>query len=159
MRLYRLFRPLRSASSSAVLLASICAVCVSGCAGRGGSVPYERADFGAPDADGRAVPASQQRIGPLDKLRISVFQVEALSGEFEVDGDGNVQFPLIGAVSAAGLTAAELAQQIGLRLNERYLRSPNVQVVVTEPSQQTITVDGAVRMPGALTVRGTTTIN
>lgn len=145
-------------SATTVLIAVLCAVSLSGCVGRGGSVPYDRADFGPPDVDAIAVTPSQQRISPLDKLRVNVFQVEELSGEFEVGGDGNLQFPLIGSLRAQGLMPAELAEQIATRLGERHLRSPNVQVFLTEPSQQTITVDGAVRMPGVVPIRGATTL-
>lgn len=115
-------------------------------------------DFVAPDVETLEVPAGPQRIGPLDKLRITVFQVEELSGEFQVDANGRINFPLIGTVEAQGRTSNELAQQIGERLSQRYLRSPNVQVAITEATAQTITVDGAVRQPGVIPIRGTTTL-
>lgn len=133
---------------------------VSGCASRGGKVPYDPAPgtFGAPDADTQAVSPAQQRIGPLDKIKIDVFQVPDLSGEFRVDAQGKVQYPLIGAVEAQGKLPGELGQMIAQRLGERYLRSPNVQVAIVEQSEQTITVDGSVRTPGVLPIRGTTTL-
>lgn len=129
-------------------------------ASRGGPVPYptDVAQFKAPDLDTLTPSTGQQRIGPLDKLRINVFQVEDLSGEFQVDAQGKIQFPLIGEVVAQGLLPAELQQLIAQRLGERYLRSPNVQVSVTEQLQQTIHVDGSVRTPGQLPIRGTTTL-
>ena len=134
------------------------ALCLGGCATRGGSVPYEPPGFGAPDAEQLTATASQQRIAPLDKLRISVFQVEELSGEFQVDAGGGIQFPLIGTITAQGLLPNELAARISQQLSERYLRSPNVQVAVAERSEQTITVEGSVRDPGILPIRGATTL-
>jgi polysaccharide biosynthesis/export protein len=147
-------RPLR-----ALVAAALAAGLLTGCAaGRGGSVPYEPTGFVAPDAEALAVPAALQRIAPLDKVRVNVFQVAELSGEFQVDASGNIQFPLIGAVPAQGKTAAELSQDITRLLSARYLNQPNVQVAITEQTPQTITVDGAVRQPGVLPIRGATTL-
>jgi polysaccharide export outer membrane protein len=135
---------------------------VSACGGasRGGPVPYpsDVAQFKAPDLDRLTPSAGQHRISPLDKLRINVFQVAELSGEFTVDAQGKIQFPLIGEVVAQGLLPEELQQLIARRLGERYLQSPNVQVAVTEQQQQIIHVDGSVRAPGQLPIRGTTTL-
>ncbi len=132
---------------------------LGGCsAGRGGSVPYEPANFGVPDAEQVAVPLSQQRLAPLDKLRVTVFQVEDLSGEFQVDAAGNIQFPLIGTVAAQGKTPIELREEITRLLAARYLNQPDVSLTVLEQSEQTITVDGAVREPGVLPIRGATTL-
>jgi polysaccharide export outer membrane protein len=129
-----------------------------GCAGRGGKVPYEPAGFGPPDADTISPSPAQQRIGPLDKIRIDVFQVPDLSGEFRVDAQGKVQYPLIGQIEAQGKLPGEFGDLIAQRLGERYLKSPNVQVAILEQSEQTITVDGSVRAPGVLPLRGTTTL-
>ena len=134
------------------------AAALAGCASRGGSVPYEPVGFAAPDVETISPSAAQQRIGPLDKVRITVFQVAELSNEYQVDAQGKIQFPLIGEVTAQNLLPSELAALLTQRLSERYLRSPNVQVAITEQSQQTITVDGSVRQPGQKQIRGTTTL-
>lgn len=141
-----------------VLIAVFALALLSGCNTRGGSVPYEPANFGPPDVQGLAVVDGPARIGPLDKLKINVFQVEDLSGEFIVDAAGNIDFPLIGTVAAQGKTTNELAQAIGDLLGKRYLKSPNVQVAMTEPSEQKVTVDGSVKEPGEFTIKGTTTL-
>ncbi len=141
----------------AALIAAV--LILGGCsAGRGGSVPYEPANFGPPDMEALAIPLSQQRIAPMDKLNITVFQVEDLSGEFQVDPNGNLQFPLIGTVEARGKTPEELKQVLTGLLSEGYLRNPDIRVAITEPAEQTITVDGAVKEPGVLPIRGATTL-
>lgn len=143
-----------------VVLACILLACLAlaGCAMRGGRVPYDRTDFGHPDLETLNVAATPQRIGPLDKLRITVFQVEELSGEFQVDRAGNVNFPLLGTVEVQGRTAEELAAFLRTQLNTRYLRNPNVQVSITEAAERTITVDGSVKEPGTFPIVGTTTL-
>lgn len=103
--------------------------------------------------------ASGYRIGPSDKLALTVFQVEDLSfEEIFVDASGKLQLPLLGSVQAAGLTPAELSADLERRLGERYLRNPEVSVSVSEAASQKITVDGAVIKPGVYTMRGRTTL-
>lgn len=102
---------------------------------------------------------SGYRIGPSDKLALTVFQVEDLSFEqIVVDASGKLQLPLLGSVQAAGLTPAELSTELERRLGERYLRNPRVSVSVTEAASQKITVDGAVVKPGVYEMRGRTTL-
>lgn len=99
------------------------------------------------------------RIGPSDKLAITVFQVQDLTfPEIFVDAAGNLQLPLLGSVRAAGRTPAELASDIEQRLSERYLRNPQVMVIVSQAASQKITVDGAVTKPGVYEMRGRTSL-
>ena len=149
-------RHIRAGITAGFVASFLLAGCSAG--GRGGSVPYEPANFGAPDVEAVAVPPSQQRLGPLDKVRVTVFQVADLSGEFQVDAAGNIQFPLIGTVPAQGKTPIELRDDITRLLAARYLNQPDVQIAVLEQTQQTITVDGSVRQPGVVPIRGATTL-
>jgi polysaccharide export outer membrane protein len=130
--------------------------CMGG--GRGGPVPYDVKDFRAPDVETVAPPISQQRIGPMDKIRVTVFQVADLSGEFTVDAAGNIDYPLLGTVAAQGLTPPELSDKLKEQLGRRYLRNPSVQTAFLEQRQQTITLDGSVRQPGVVPIQGETTL-
>lgn len=133
---------------------------LAGCAGRGGPVPYEPKNFGRPDAETLApsVDEGTLRIGALDKVKVNVFQVPELSGEFQVDSSGVIDFPLIGNVRALGRSEAELRQELVRRLGEKYLKNPNVQVALSERTMQSVTVDGSVRDPGVFQLKGTTTL-
>lgn len=141
-----------------LMLAGALALGLAGCAGRGGPVPYNVQNFGPPDVEALTIPPSQQRIAPLDVLNVTVFQVTELSGQFRVDAQGRLQLPLIGAVDAAGKLPGELAQELEQQLGQRYLRDPNVTVAVAEQAQQQVTVEGSVRDPGVVAIRGTTTL-
>ncbi len=134
-------------------------LCVTGCvSGRGGPVAYDPPGFGAPDVEAVAVSTTEQRIGPLDKIKISVFNVEAMSGEYQVNSAGNFSYALLGSVSAAGKTADELARILASRLNEKLYRNPQVQVAISAPAEQSVTVDGSVKAPGTFAIKGTTTL-
>ncbi len=107
----------------------------------------------------RAVTPGDYRIGPLDKLNITVFRMEDLTiKEGQVDASGNIALPLVGTVVAGGRTTTELAEEIATRLRSGYLQSPQVSVIVAESMSQKVTVDGAVIEPGVFQLRGRTTL-
>lgn len=130
----------------------------AGCADkRGGSVPYD-IQLSRPDIESVEVVPVDQRIGPMDTIEVKVFQVEDLSGEHQVDLNGQINMPLIGKVAAQGKTAEELGQHIADRLGQKYLRSPNVNVMMKTAVAKTVTIDGAVGLPGVHPIQGTTTL-
>ena len=69
-------------------------------------------------------------LGPGDKLRITVFEEEDLSGEFGVAGNGDISFPLIGDVVAAGRTVQQVQNTIAARLRDGYVKDPRVSAEV-----------------------------
>lgn len=108
--------------------------------------------FPAPTGESRP---NEYQIGPLDVLKITVFQEPDLSlEEVPVDASGDVLLPLIGRVEAAGKTGTELSTAIADRLEERYLIDPQVSIIVSESASQNITVEGAVKKPGIFEIKG-----
>ncbi len=132
---------------------------LAGCAGgRGGPVPYNVQNFGSPDAPTVVALEEDYRIAPLDTVKISVFQVPDLSGDFEVDLTGNISMPLIGNVKAIDMTTAELDRRLTQQLGAKYLQSPDVSVGIKASTRRIVTVDGSVRNPGVFPVAGPTTL-
>lgn len=132
---------------------------LAGCAGtRGGKIPYNVTNFSAPDSPAAKGVEDNYQIAPLDKIKVTVFQVPDLSGEFEVDLMGNLTLPLIGNVKAVSLTTAELDQRITQLLAAKYLQNPDVNVSVSSSSTRVVTVDGAVGQPGVKPVSGSLTL-
>jgi len=132
------------------------ALCVGGCSGTGhgvvlnGAVQVVRQDaLPVPTLGDEQASLRTYRIGPLDKLDISVFGVEEMRlREIETDASGRISFPLAGSVQAAGMTADELATEIERRLRGKYIRNPQVTVNLHETVSQLVTVDGQVTRPG-----------
>lgn len=91
----------------------------SGCAG-GGDLP--QLTLAASDVG--------YTLGAGDKLRITVYGEEKLTGEYLVDGSGAIAFPLIGAVPAKGLTPPALARALTTALSKGYLDNPSVAIDV-----------------------------
>ena len=69
-------------------------------------------------------------LGTGDKLRINVFGQPELSGEFVVDGTGAISLPLIGQVTAVGLSTQELETTIATNLSNGFLLEPRVSAEV-----------------------------
>jgi polysaccharide export outer membrane protein len=88
----------------------------------------------------------EYRLGPGDKLRLTVFGENDLSGDFTVDGAGFIRLPLVGEVQAAGYTAQQLEGAIATTLSPAYLKSPRVAVEVA--TYRPFYIIGAVNRPG-----------
>lgn len=85
-------------------------------------------------------------LGTGDKLHINIFGQHDLDGNYLVDGSGNIQFPLIGQVKAAGKTVPQLQQTITAALSKGYLVNPSVSIEVT--SNRPFYILGEVKAPG-----------
>jgi len=70
------------------------------------------------------------RLDSGDRLRVIVFGQTDLSGEYAVDGAGQVSIPLVAAIGARGLTTDELEETIVATLSQTLLRDPSVSVEV-----------------------------
>ena len=104
-----------------------------------------------------------------DKLRIVVFGQDGLSNSYFVDAAGQVTIPLIGAVTARGLTTQQLARAVAAKLRAGFIREPHVAIEVetyrpffilgevTQPGQYpyvpNMTVETAVAIAGGFTPR------
>jgi polysaccharide export outer membrane protein len=104
-----------------------------------------------------------------DKLRVTVFGQDGITNSYIVDAGGNVTLPLVGSVSARGLTSRALAAAIAERLRAGFIREPHVAVEietyrpffilgeVTAPGQYpfvpNMTAETAVAIAGGFTPR------
>jgi len=97
------------------------------------------------------------RVGPSDRLAISVYGVPDLSQTLLVDSSGRIAVPLAGAVEVAGKTPDEISREITQRLST-YVRNPQVSVNLEQSVSQVVTVDGQVTEPGVYPVVGRMTL-
>ena len=108
-------------------------------------------------------------LGSGDRLKVTVYGEADLSGEFQVDGAGDVSFPLIGQVLVKGLSLRQLEQRLVEKLKDGYLTNPRVSLEVlnyrpfyilgevSKPGQYEyvsgITLYNAIAMAGGYTYR------
>ena len=94
-------------------------------------------------------PHSEQsyRIGASDVLKIDVFGFSELSGEMEVNENGMITLPLVGAIQAATRTVAELNTDLTAQY-ARFVRNPKVRLTVDRYNAHRVSVVGSVVKPG-----------
>lgn len=85
-------------------------------------------------------------LGSGDKVRVTVFGEDALSGQFVVAGTGLVSIPLVGEVRAAGLTLRDFQSGVEQSLRNGYLKDPRVSVEVL--NYRPFYIMGEVEKPG-----------
>ncbi len=146
-------------SKQAMILAGVLLLLCGGCEhGRANQLPVGEAAYATipiksidPEAD------EVIRIG--DRLAIRVLgEPELTSDLYRVDGTGYIQVPLAGEMIAAGLSPVELREELTRRLAARFIRNPQVAVIVTERRRTTFSVEGEVREPGIFEAAPQTTL-
>ena len=114
------------------------------------------------------VAAREYKLGPGDQLRIIVFNEPELTSQYLVSAQGMIAYPLVGTISAAGLTLSEFTTSLQTAL-QAYIRQPNVTVEIanyrpffilgevtrpgTYPYSANLTVHNAVATAGGFTYR------
>jgi protein involved in polysaccharide export with SLBB domain len=117
----------------------------------------------APSAPTLAAPIvaadeTSYQVAAGDRIRVTVFRHEDLSGEYALDGAGNFAMPLIGEVKGNGLNTRQLEDRIEGHLREGYLIDPQVSVEVL--NYRPFYILGEVRSPGSYPyVNGMTVLN
>ena len=91
--------------------------------------------------------AEAYRFAIGDKIRVTVYGHEDLSGEFEIDATGRVSLPLIGDVAAAGSTTTEFEGAVINMLRPDYLRNPRVSAELLD--YRPFYIFGEVKLPGS----------
>ena len=74
--------------------------------------------------------AGDYKLGVADKVRVLVYNEPTLSGEFAVNANGSLSFPLIGDIKAVDRTTSAVGDEIRTRLADGYLRDPRVSIDV-----------------------------
>jgi polysaccharide export outer membrane protein len=97
-------------------------------------------------------------IGPNDRVRITVWNQNNISGDYTIQRDGTFTFPLIGRVAASGLTVSGLEKEMRQRLMDGYFKDPQVTVAVVENQSQRVFVVGELRAPGTFPITGDVTL-
>ena len=103
---------------------------------------------------------------------MTVYGEDDLSGEFAVDGSGQIQLPLVGQIKAADLTVHQFIAEVQQILGAKYLRDPRVSVQIETyrpfyiigevnrpgeyPCESRLSAFGAVALAGGFTFRADT---
>lgn len=133
------------------------------------SSSWAQSEAAAANSDQKSAPVSDTRpavpethsgkdvIGPDDTVAIIALQSEELSKTWRVNGDGDLELPLVGKIHAAGLTADQFQEKLGAALKQ-FIIDPQVTVYIAEFRSQPVTVTGAVHRPGTFQTEGPKTL-
>jgi polysaccharide biosynthesis/export protein len=103
-------------------------------------------------------PPADYVVGPQDVLTVQVFDQADLGGKYTVEADGTFSFPLIGRVTAGGLTLRNVESELRKQLADGYFTNPQVTVSVEQYRSRRVFVMGEVRIPGPVALTGDMTL-
>jgi polysaccharide export outer membrane protein len=106
----------------------------------------------------QAADPSAYQIGPDDLIHVTVIGQAEMTGDFPVDREGMLVFPILGKVKASGLAAGELERKLTTLLADGYVKRPQVSVSVRDYRSQKVFVTGQVGRPGAYALRADRTV-
>jgi polysaccharide export outer membrane protein len=96
-------------------------------------------------------PIVNQKVGPGDVVEIVIVGEEKLPKEYEIQGDGTLDFPYVPGVVVSGLEPRQIAGTLHDKLVEaKYLVDPQVQVRVKAYNSKKIQIIGQVGKPGPM---------
>jgi polysaccharide export outer membrane protein len=101
---------------------------------------------------------STYQLGPGDELQISGPELDDMANKSNrIDGEGDIQVPLVGRVHIAGMTVPQAETELNKKLSA-FIKHPQVSVEVKELRSQPASVLGAVNTPGVHQVEGHKTL-
>jgi protein involved in polysaccharide export with SLBB domain len=103
--------------------------------------------------ESRPLPGPASTLGPGDLVEVRVFQEPDHSGIWRVSPEGTIDYPLCGKVELVGRTSSTAADSLRDCL-ARYVRRPQVSVLIREYNSKKIFVFGEVQKPGTFPYEG-----
>jgi polysaccharide export outer membrane protein len=139
-------RPLLSVIMAAALLAAAAAPAAA-----------QAAAPAATAAPAAVVPPPEYVIGPEDVLGVVVWREADLSTDVVVRPDGKISLPLLNEIQAAGLTPAQLREEIETEAR-RFVTDATATVIVRQINSRRVFITGQVAKPGPYPIGGPTTV-
>ncbi len=101
---------------------------------------------------------SDYQVGIGDVIDVETFSHEDISGEFTVQPSGVIVFPLLGGVSVAGKTPADVGALLESLLEKDYYVDVQLKVEMKVFASQPVTVLGEIQKPGTYYLEGRTSL-
>lgn len=134
-------------------LRALLSLAVLGAASACGTTPRPPPPPPTPAAEVGSAQAVGGTLGPGDVVEVRVFQEPEHSGTWRVSPEGTIDYPLCGKVPLEGKTSSGAADALQECLT-RYLRRPQVSVLIREYNSAKVFVFGEVQKPGTFPVDG-----
>jgi polysaccharide biosynthesis/export protein len=106
-----------------------------------------------------AMAQSNYLMGAGDEVRMTVYGQPELTTEGQINNDGTLEIPLLGAVKVAGRASGDAAKLIAEKYQSgNFLKSAQVNLLVTKYRSHVVSILGKVNRPGKLVLEGSTTL-
>lgn len=109
---------------------------------------YRQVNVGKQERSIIAQKLGSYTLGGGDNIRVDIYDVPQLSGEYQIPAGGAIQLPLIGTISLQGLTLEEAAQKISVAYSN-IIKRPSVTVSLQATRPLNIWISGEVGRPGS----------
>ena len=97
-------------------------------------------------------------LGPGDQIIIRAFEMEEISERpVLIDGDGNINVPVVGVIHAAGLKVSQLEAALIVAL-KKYVKEPRVTINIVQFRSEPVFFVGAFQRPGIYPLQGRRTL-
>lgn len=141
---------------SSMTTVRVTSVILSGCLSLFSLTPVQaqippQAAKAVPSAPSILPQESEYLLGPGDRVGMSIYQIDDLKGEFPVLVDGTIGFPLIGTIKVQGKTIPQLTDILRQQY-KKYIKRPDITVILLQPRPLSITLAGEVNSPGSYQV-------
>ncbi len=136
-------RNIRRSGAAAGLVGCALLVLAGSMRAQGDAQPKEPAGAAHTADDG-----ADYRLGPDDVVSVVVWNQKDLSGEYVIESDGMLTFPLIGSVKVEGLSLRAVEAEMKRQLSDGFLRDPQLSVSIVQYHSQRVYVVGEVKQPG-----------
>ncbi len=106
-----------------------------------------------------ALAQSNYSMGAGDQVRISVYGQPELATEGQINTDGTLEVPLLGAVNIAGRSSGDAAKLIAEGYQTgNFVKSAQVNLLITQYRSHVVSILGKVNRPGKLVLEGSTSL-
>ena len=110
----------------------------------------ESAKPSAKTSEGSREPSVDYVLQPLDLLQFEVYDEKELKLEVRISQEYSVTLPLIGSVELKDVTLRAATEIIRKRYADKYIRNPQITLLVKEYAARTVSVLGSVNKPGTV---------
>lgn len=107
----------------------------------------------ATQAEGMTLQAEPYTLTAGDLINVAIVNIPEFSGQYQVQVDGTVDFPVLGSISVGGLTVRQVADLLTKRYTkDQILRDPTITVSLHTISGLRVALSGEVNRPGSYTL-------
>src|SRR4051812_6381529 len=90
----------------------------------------------------RVVALEDNVLGPGDTFEVRIYGEPDLPVKYQVSSEGNIDFPFLKQIKVDGLTAHEVNDLLTRKLGEKFIRNPQVTVLITDQASKKIILTG-----------------